>query len=438
MRDDTMKVSPDKRQDQTKKKKWSKSARIGLAIGVLGAGAYAAADEALVLSTEHAVLSANVVVLRTPIDGEVAVLTARAGETVKRGQSLGSVRNLRVDTQRLEDINAQVLRVTGEEASLMEARASLQGIQADLASRIDLYAKFAETLFSERLEEAQRLSAAAAARATRLDKERGRRETLRKQGLTPDAEFERAAAEALASAEELAAANARIGATRVQRDGAQSNVFVDMGSHGASYPQQRLDEVVLRIAELDQLIGARRAELVAARARLAAEEARVSLLRRFDVTAPGAGMVWRVTATPGEQTPANGPLIELVDCNEAFLIAAAPQARVARMAVGDPVSYRLAGEKGERTGRISAILGSEWAEGERFAATPSRPAGAAAMVRITPDRDGRSGACEVGRSARVIFASGSGGWRGLITDFVEKAANRAERADPGLRHTFSG
>lgn len=423
---------------QAKTKRLSKAARIAVAAGVLGAGVYILADEARVLSTEHAVVSANVVLLRTPIDGEVASLAARPGERVAAGQSLGSVRNPRVDTQRLEDLRAQVLRLVGEEESLLKSRAALLDMQRDLMTRTDTFSRLTQTLYSERLEEAERLSAAVAARAKRLESERGRRESLKKLGLTPDAEFERAATEALASAQELAAARARIAATRVQRDGAGANVFVDMGSHGASYAQQRLDEVALRIADVDNLIGARRAELAGARARLAAENDRVALLRNFDVKALGSAMVWRVIATPGEQTSANAPLLEMVDCKAAFLIAAAPQARIAQMSVGEAVRYRLAGETNDRTGRVAAILGPHSMEGERFSAVPSRPTGPTAMVRIAPDENDRNGACEVGRSARVIFSPAPGGLRGLATKVIDVTRNAAAGVAATLRQTVAG
>ena len=397
------------------------------------------ARESVVLSSDHAVLSADLIVLRTPIDGKVTALSVKPGEPVQRGELLGVVENARVDTQRLEDLRAQIQRLKGEEESLAQARDKLRQIEADLSSRTDLYAQIVQKMYAERLDEAERLSAAFAARSSQLQKERDRRASLRKLGLTPEAEFDKAAAEALAAASELQAARARIAATRVQREGAKANIFVEMGSQGASYAQQRMDEVALRLADIQHLAGAREAERLAAQGRLAAEESRVALLQRFDVRSPGAGIVWRVVTSAGEQAQANTPLIEVVECSATFLLVAAPQERAARMSIGDPVSYRMAGTSEEHGGRVAAILGSHSAEGERFSARPATPRGPSAMVRVTPDETAKAtSACDVGRNARVVFEQPAKGPLASIRETLGRTLDAARRAAGAVRNTIAG
>ena len=61
--------------------------------------------------------------------------------------------------------------------------------------------------------------------------------------------------------------------------------------------------------------------------RLADEEAQVAKLRTAITLAPTSGLIWKVSASPGERINDGEPIAEVVDCATAFIIADVPQTR---------------------------------------------------------------------------------------------------------------
>ena len=387
--------------------------RALLALGLLGAGLYAVLDDRLSVTTDHAVISAYTVKLRSPIAGTVSGLHARPGAAVAAGARLAAVEDDRADRQRLDDLRGRHERVRAELEAGLAARGELGRLRAELEARGARHLDAAITWYAAQIGEAERLFAAARARETRARRDLERKARLAAGGFVALADLDRTRADQEVAAREAEAQERRIAALRAQAAGLRQGIFLDAGHSGAAYAAQRLDEVALRLVETGRSIAALEAEAEALAVQLRAEEQRSDRLRRADLPAPASGTLWRVLAQGGERLAPGDPVAEVVDCSAAFLLAARPQDQTARVRLGGAARIRLSGETGERHGKVQAIL-SEAPAGQdgNLAALPSRPAGAVALVRVALEPaavDGGGGACAVGRTARLLLPEAGGG-----------------------------
>ncbi len=387
--------------------------KIAIALGLLGAGLYAVLDDQFSLSTEHAVVSAYTVGLRSPIAGQVAGLRAAPGQAVQPGALLAFVEDDRADRQRLVDLRAQRDRGRLELAAASTARAELQALADDLGRRAETHREVALAWYGNQLAEAQRLLASHQARLLRDRQALARKQQLLAAGYATRADRDTALAEHDMALRAVEAQRERITTLRGQQEGVRRGVFVEAGHIGFNYAQQRQDEVVMRLAEMDRGLASLTAELAGAESRLGAEEGRAAQQASAELPTPSGGLIWRVLAQEGERVAAGDTVAEVMDCAGAFVLAAVPQHRAAEVQLGGMARVRLAGESQERRGRVQAVLGEGSVAAERnLAAMPTRPPNGAALVRVAlaPAEDGAT--CPVGRSARLVLPTGDAGLLG--------------------------
>ncbi len=138
----------------------------------------------------------------------------------------------------------------------------------------------------------------------------------------------------------------------------------------------------------------------------------VQLLRAATVTAPSAGMIWRLGAVSGERVAPGDLLAQTVDCGAAFLAVAVAQDRLSEIDVTGIATFRLAGETRDRAGSIMAVTGEAAVRGDAALATvpaaETRPV-ASVLVAVPPSPN-RKGDCLVGRTARVLLPTAGTGW----------------------------
>lgn len=115
--------------------------KITVGLSVLLAGAYGVFSEQNFVSSSSAVVSAYVVVVRTPIDGVVQALPAAPNLHVPRGQNLGYVENPRVDQQHVENLRVIEECDRPEAEAMFTEQASLRQQQKELLVRAQAHAK---------------------------------------------------------------------------------------------------------------------------------------------------------------------------------------------------------------------------------------------------------------------------------------------------------
>jgi len=385
---------------------WARHWRRLLAVALVGTAVAALFQQQMTLATEHAVISAYTMPVRTPIGGEITHLGARAGEEIIPGPAFARVENPRADRGRLLDVTSERDRARDEVGALIGQISALEGLAADIRARGQDHREFSALHLAAQAREAMEWRAAALARAQRATQEAARASELARAGHGSQAARERAEAELESARREAAAQGARIAALERQAEAAGFGIFTELGHVGASYAEQRLDDIALRRAELTREASRQQFALARAERRLAEEQAMFET-QRAALLNPMMGLtVWRLNAQPGQRVAPEEVVAEVVDCRAAFVLAAVPQTALTSLPPGSPARFRLAGERKERLGVVLGRHGdAPGRDGSNFAAQPGRPHGLSALVKIALEPFEPGTLCPVGRTGRVHFDS---------------------------------
>jgi len=385
---------------------WARHWRRLLAVFLVGTASAALLQQQFILATEYAVVSAYTMPVRTPIGGEVTHLAARAGEAIPSGPAFARVENLRADPGRLLDALVERDRARDEVGALLGQISTLEGLAADVRARRQVHRDFSAGHLMAQASEAMEWRAAALARSQRTTLEVVRATELARLGHASQAARERAEAEQESARREAAAQGARIASLGRQAEAAASGVFTELGHIGASYAEQRLDEIALRRSDLIREASRQQSALTRAERRLIEEQAQHET-QRAALLNPMAGLtVWQLKAQPGQRVAADEVVAEVLDCRDIFVLAAVPQTALPSLSPGTTARFRLAGERQERLGIVLGRDGEASAhESRNLAARPGRPHGGSALVRIAVEPFDAGTPCPVGRTGRVHFDS---------------------------------
>ena len=382
-----------------------------IAGGVLLAAALAILTEAGSVTSNSAVISAQVVTVRTPIEGEFAGSGVKADDVLDRGALLGSVTDSRVNELAESMYQSQRSVARGQVAAIEAERAQLIEQRTSLQQRAASYTAASTARMDREVAEAERMAAAhqAALVLARADLVRGQQ--LYGDGILSRAAYDKVISDAQVARDQAAAQDADLAATRVEEAATRNGLMIEAGSNNdVTYSLQRIDEINLRLADLSRERAVAAADADAAEANYAPVVAHDRALSSAPLKAPAGGRLWKWYAMDGERIGAGERVAEIVDCRASFLLASFPQDRVPAIGVGAPARYRLSGEQAEHVAHVASIEAAlPVADGLRLAAQPvqesDRPA---VLVRLTTEPGDRAQGCSVGRTASVVIDAPAG------------------------------
>ncbi len=376
------------------------------ALTILFAGAFGILSEQSTITANSAVISTRVVSVRTPIEGLFSAAALKANQPVQRGVSLGAVANNRFDPQAQELYQQQAIESTTQAAALGAEERTLRAQRAELLSRVRAHTE-ALTGRMDRVEteaEGALTARQAGFKLASADLERGKQ--LFDLGIVSRAALDKLDADAAVAQAELRGEESALAATRSEGAAVRHGMMIEAGNNNdVAYSEQRIDEIDLRLADLE------RERLNAEAAAVAAQGSYTQALEHNQamgsaaLVAPASGMLWKWFAVDGERVGVGDKVAELVDCQSAFLLAALPQDRVPAIAIGSSARYRLSGESVEHLARVASINAElPTLEGNKLAAEPikvdDRPA---VLVRLDLDPKDEAKGCLVGRTASVVI-----------------------------------
>lgn len=379
--------------------------KMGLGVAFIAISVIAITLEGGTVSSNNAVVSAYKISARTPIEGIVSGIGTKVGDVLNEGQIIGRVNEVRVSDERLVDLRENVVRLKEERSAYEIQVGELGTLRQELSTRISAYAQASREHMTLMLKEAVDIEAAKRTRFDVAQREAARRIRLSNAGYASTSETDKFSGEAEALAKETTAGSFHVGALRAQVSAAEQGTLTDSGSSDKIYSQQRDDEVVIHLAELKRTITSLKAQENEAAARLSEEEARIARYRTAELRAPTQGIVWKLSVGNGERLSIADPVMELVNCNDAFIIAVVPQDRFGDVQIGAQANYRLSGETVDRTGTVQSIVGQGTLADERnLAAAPMVQRSAVAMARVSLDAAGLARSdCSVGRTLRILL-----------------------------------
>lgn len=386
-----------------------RNGRVLLGLGLLGLGAWSVVPGLVHPTSSDAMINAEVVTVRAPVEGQLAAgLGLAVGDRVTTGDEVARIRALRPETARRDGLALDLAAQRQLLAALAAEESELARLDRDLAGRATAYrAAAARSLTLARVEADARIAAAEARRAVAAA-ERARKEILFAKKLVAPPMVDAARAAERAAAAEIEEARAERARLASESQSVRRGKFVSGGGDDTSYSGQRRDEVRMKRA-------ARKVDIAQARTRVAelerqwtTEAARADDLSQAVLTAPLTGVVWRRFAAEGDAVRAGDPVLGVVDCRKLFLTAVLPRRFFAELKAGDRARARLAGTDEPVAAVVESVRAAGSAQANAAAAVAPVAEDGRDVVVTLAVRDARLGnrsdnLCQVGQRASVTF-----------------------------------
>ena len=399
---------------------------IGAAALLLGAVAITGDPQSAPEITASAVVNAPIVRIASPFDGQVDFAPPSRGTAVRPGDTLVRVKATPHGGQYLTDLKARLASTQRELTATNSHIKALTDARTELKLRMENYRKGAIARLSAQLDEALALHNIYKARLSQSGDALDRQQQLKTKGYASQANFDAASASATVAKNDVAASAARIQRIHVELESAKKGVFVGDNRDDVPYSQQRDDEIMLRLVDLNASARNMQATAKELQGQVAVEARRMAADEVYQQNALVTGVVWDTTGPKGTPVRAGDTLVNVLDCGRAFLEVNLEESQAKSIKPGDAAKIRLTGENHPIDGTVRALRGGvarpdgdeHTAEGE-----PQTPGQMTVIVDLPTPADSQSqdNFCHVGRVAEVVFGG-----------LARNAAGIAARAKRGL------
>lgn len=350
--------------------------------------------------TASAVVNAPIIRISSPFDGRVVHAPPARGAAVQPGDTLVRVKANQNETARQDDVAAQLASAVRQHASISGHVQALAAAREKLKARMERYRTAAIARLGAQLREAEALHKIFEARLGQSDEAFERQQRLKKKGYASQANFDSAAASATVARNDVAASAARIERIRVELAAARKGVFIGDGRDDVPYSQQRDDEIMLRLVDLNARKASLETTIRDMQKQVVADNKRQAAGTVFDQTADVSGVIWGDASAVGTPVRAGDPLVNLLDCSRAYVEVALDKRDISSIKAGDRARVRLSGTDSVLHGTVRGLNKANM----RGAADQEL------TVRVdlpkTADAAAMQAFCQVGRTAEVTFQRG--------------------------------
>jgi multidrug resistance efflux pump len=355
------------------------------------------------------VVNAPLITVVSQLDGHVAGDVMQRGAALRAGETIATVVNQHADNRTAMDLKGALNEAHQQLAALRANIDDLNRLKADLEKRSQNYraAWIDHVTKAVTEEEAVLASARVLTRQTADALKRGT--SLVAKGAVSVANFDDLSYVHQRARSTEAQAEATLARRQSDLVSAKAGIVLSDGNWSdVPYSSQRLDEINIRLAELDKDKAVLTAKIAEIEAKHAAEEARIARLSREPLAAPVDGVVWRSTIATDAAVVRSAPLMEIVDCTHVYVEATARERFFESLQAGRQVRVQLAGSNKEIPGIIREVVGPGAAlTTTSNVAVMRHSTGTEAQLIVDLDRSAMpptaGSMCNVGRSATVYF-----------------------------------
>lgn len=346
-------------------------------------------------ASADATINAELMTVRAPIAGQLALRAAPLGLPVGAGEELGAINDPLIDTVRRDDLEMEQFFAASEVERLQGVAAALADQQQDYEARLEDYGM-------RRLSELQ----------ARLRHARARLELL-ESGEEPDvvaATLDRGQSgnpgDALLPGVALEYAREQVATLEIALAAARDGIFLGDGYNDAPFAGQRLAEIELRAATTRAELAEVEARLEAISTRLSDERLRTNRLGTAVLRSSVPGHLWERLAADGETVQRGQDLLKLLDCRSTIVTLSVTENVYNRLEIGTEARFRPAGSDRVLPGTVIRLAGAGAATLYRnLAVAPGEKhlerydvALLVPALREEPELY-----CQVGRTGRVFF-----------------------------------
>lgn len=359
--------------------------------------------------SRDAVINGTLININAPEDGIVTELPVKTGQEIVKARTVITLKNERVSKLQVETINSRI----------NEQKAQLDRTQAQLQQQLTLLQTLLEDQQNQsRLEtfEAQNSVAQVeaelkGAKSSYLvaKNKYNRSKFLRVEGALAQTQLDDATSELERTKNQVDSLEARLQAIRANEQAAKLGLSLSR-SRSNYDPRIRLQEVQLQIADQRKAIQTLQQGIKDAKAELIQAKADTDRKEKVAVKVPTSGVVWRLSAQPGQFVQQGASLGQVLDCQRRWVDVFVDEQAVRSIQPGTPATIELYGLDSQALqGRVTMIRSGmgRLAAGEDVAVpiTPNLPRNSQVRVDLDPGTDqGNSNLlCYVGYTGRVTF-----------------------------------
>ncbi len=363
----------------------------------------------------NGVVNAKLVTIQAPISGQLVRAIPDIGEPIKAGQVVTRITDDTEPQALLAQLDGENQLLRSRETALLEKLNALDALKAELTTRVK------DMISGSQLNLRFRLLEAEARRKSWQSVVKERELTLaRQRTLFGDGHVARVRvdeAESLLEQAQQEVERAKADAERFREEGEAvgKGIFVGDGQKDVPYAQQRLDEVVLAIADLNVQLAETRGRMGAIDRQFREETMRAGRRESMQVRSPIDGLVWRRMASELSTVTKNNDLAKLLDCSAIHIEVPVDEGMSDTLLPGSDVSVRLQGSSEIYRGVVVGIRGTRAVtpELEYAAIPPLLKKDEVLLVVEVPEADFASSPqtfCNVGRRAEVQIPGRFDGW----------------------------
>ncbi|WP_026615764.1 HlyD family secretion protein [Ensifer aridi] len=352
-------------------------------------------------------INARFAVINAPIDGEIATAPPRIGTPVRKGETLASIRNPRVNRAIFASLRAEYRSAVDRVAALERERDELVKLRGELAERLDIFKSATIANLERELEILRKRVEVSRAQDIVAKVDLDRRQELESKGIFTRKMVEAAEAAGAATGGEVEISNLTVELLQQRLDALRRGIFVGGdGQNDVPYSRQRQDEVILRINDLNTRIAENKTRAIQVSQQIVEEERRVNRLGMAVVPSPFDGVVWSRNIVSGSNVVLNNEMMRVLDCRELFVDILVPEVDYDEIYPGREAEVRLFGRVDVFKGQVQAVKGSSAVvEKDALAANEPETDERNARIRIllAPSALNSDFAnfCQVGRTAQV-------------------------------------
>lgn len=396
----------------------SKLLKTAIALAAAALIVWVPAQRLLQTTSAEAVVNAQLVTLRSPIDGVVSptLIKFNVGSDIRSGDPLLRVTNDRADRGRLDDLRRMVDRYEAEEAALVTRLDNMKAMQGEFAEQTRLFQKGRIRQLEARIAENRSALSAATLRQQEAAATLERARVLDTKGFQPKALLDKAQRDSDIAEQEARSVEQRIRGIEVELEAARDGTFLGDSYNDRPRSAQRADELKQAVFDLSAQLSEKHAALHQLRNDVRIEQIRQDINAGATVMAPATGKVWEMLTAPGEQVQRGQELIRMLDCRAAVVTATVSESVYNRLQVGMPASFRFRDSNETMPGQIVNLTGVASASAN-FAITPSSLSRESYRVVVSvPDLLKTGQQCGLGRTGQVVFDSSAKAQPGTVAN----------------------
>lgn len=392
--------------------------RLAIASSILIAATSYLMREQQTLTTHKGFINASITAVKAPIDGQLQLEDIEPGESLAAGQILGSVENLRnpqLELQRQAITTRQQIAQTQLETLRQKQsvrRTRLAQVRQEQSQQQQVVFQYDGQRIAQAQSEVDQAQQATASALRDYDRLVGLAET----NVIPFTAAEQAGDRYYQAKLAETAAYNRLQQAQAEQSAAQKGIQLQAGGN-AQEAELRAQAIEAEIADLSLEESNIRTQIQQAQREQFELDQQLNLHQTAPIQTPIAGVVWSNDVKGGtSHVDANEPVLQLLDCNNAWVEAFVSEQDIQALEIGAPAQVKLLGHRGEALqGTIRSVRAGvgRLAVGNDVAVPPPEQLRKEVAVKIdlaeAPSTAQSAQFCGVGQSVEVAFEKASDG-----------------------------